>query len=192
MASGILKEQVIHQYKKLISQQKDHLDSLDKEVKMLKSENQHFKLHSQCFILIPVCCSQRKHVPVCTVTECIVCVVVFPVRQITVTESRIQELKLTVTGGLLKQQGKHSRHRKDIRVLENKLNQVLMLIKRRHLHPDFAYYTPSCYSVNFTRAPSRLISRNNLSFRETHYSFIASPSFKLMSLITDPRSLSIS
>ncbi|XP_032368631.1 coiled-coil domain-containing protein 63 [Etheostoma spectabile] len=60
------------QYKKLISQQKDNLATLDREV--------------------------------------------------TVSESRILEM-LTVPGGILKQQGEHGRHRKHIRVLENKLNQ---------------------------------------------------------------------
>ncbi|XP_044037329.1 outer dynein arm-docking complex subunit 1-like [Siniperca chuatsi] len=43
-------------------------------------------------------------------------------RKITVAESRIQE-KLTVPGGILKQQGKHRRHRKHISIIENKLNQ---------------------------------------------------------------------
>uniref|UniRef100_A0A8P4KTG2 ODAD1 central coiled coil region domain-containing protein n=1 Tax=Dicentrarchus labrax TaxID=13489 RepID=A0A8P4KTG2_DICLA len=42
---------------------------------------------------------------------------------ITAVESRIQQ-KLTVPGGIFKQQGKHSRHKKHIRSLENKLNQV--------------------------------------------------------------------
>ncbi|XP_054472091.1 coiled-coil domain-containing protein 63-like [Anoplopoma fimbria] len=43
-------------------------------------------------------------------------------KEVNVSESKIQE-KLTVPGGLLKQEGKHRRHRKHIRVLENKLNQ---------------------------------------------------------------------
>ncbi|XP_051270778.1 coiled-coil domain-containing protein 63-like [Dicentrarchus labrax] len=79
MATDILKEQYNNlqeendQYKKLISQQRDHLVSLDQEI--------------------------------------------------TAVESRIQQ-KLTVPGGIFKQQGKHSRHKKHIRSLENKLNQV--------------------------------------------------------------------
>ncbi|XP_059185642.1 coiled-coil domain-containing protein 63-like [Centropristis striata] len=78
MATDILKEQYNNlqeensRFSQLISQQKDHLVSLEKKI--------------------------------------------------TVTESRIQE-KLTVPGGLLKLEGKHSRHRKLIRILENKLNQ---------------------------------------------------------------------
>ncbi|CAK6958243.1 coiled-coil domain-containing protein 63-like [Scomber scombrus] len=42
--------------------------------------------------------------------------------EITAAETRIQE-KLTVPGGILKHEGKHRRHRKQIRILENKLNQ---------------------------------------------------------------------
>ncbi|KAK5872820.1 hypothetical protein PBY51_013482 [Eleginops maclovinus] len=78
MSTDILKEQYKHlqeendQHKKLTSQQKDHLVSLD--------------------------------------------------REITVSENRIRE-KLTVPGGLIKQKGKHHRHWKHIRSLENKLNQ---------------------------------------------------------------------
>ncbi|XP_035518255.1 coiled-coil domain-containing protein 63-like [Morone saxatilis] len=79
MATDILKEQYNNlqkendHYKKLISQQRDHLVSLDQEI--------------------------------------------------TAVESRIQQ-KLTVPGGIFKQQGKHSHHKKHIRSLENKLNQV--------------------------------------------------------------------
>ncbi|XP_071351736.1 coiled-coil domain-containing protein 63-like [Trachinotus anak] len=47
---------------------------------------------------------------------------VFLDQEIAVAERRIIE-KLTVPGGIVKQQGKHRRHRKQIRILESKLHQ---------------------------------------------------------------------
>lgn len=96
----------------------------------------HFKSN------VPTCSHRkRKCVTECTFLYC----VFFPVwLQITGAESRIQE-KLTVPGGIVKHQGKH------IRILENKLNQVLLL--RKLSNPD-----PDPDNVSHLQIPSQLIS----------------------------------